>query len=502
MAPAIPSRVSRLLLTRFAVLSFLCVIGLALVMGFALSTLLTRAVSEWEWENTAAYVRREVELADLDELFRAAQLEDTRARWQTAVPRLFTELPEIMRVKVWDRQATVLWSDEPQLIGRRFPDNGELQTALAGAVAVELSAPHKTEQTYEQAQVPAIAEIYVPVRATGGEVLGVVEVYKAPVRLYATIQRGRLVIWTISLAGGLALYLVLLPLVRQVYGREVREATLRAHAAHLEAEVAARTDEVRLQAAQLAQAQKMEAVGLLARGVAHDFGNLLSVIQGQSQLLEDSFAAENPLRRRVELIGQAAESAGSLTRQLLTFSRTQVQQPEVLDLNTVVSRMAPMLCRLVGDHVELETRLSPGLGAVRVDPSQLEQVILNLVMNARDAMPHGGRLMLETATVGADRERAIMLAVGDTGVGMDVATQARIFEPFFTTKGPGKGTGLGLATVYGIVQQSGGRITVESEPGHGATFRLCFPPVAAPSPAPIVGDPAAVDRSVAVLTSA
>ncbi len=252
---------------------------------------------------------------------------------------------------------------------------------------------------------------------------------------------------------------------------------------------------VRALEAQLRQAQKMEAVGRLAGGVAHDFNNLLTVITGRSQLLLLKLAPESPLRRDVELVEETAHRASALTRQLLAFSRKQMVQPRIVDLNEVVRGMESMLGRLIGEDIALTTRLDPAAGCVRADPAQLEQMIVNLVVNARDAMPLGGRLTLETGHVRIDETFArqhvglkpgphVRLVVRDTGVGMDGLIKAHLFEPFFTTKGPGKGTGLGLATVYGIVTQSGGAIRVESEPGQGATFTIELPRVDAPADGP------------------
>src|SRR5216117_2233368 len=247
------------------------------------------------------------------------------------------------------------------------------------------------------------------------------------------------------------------------------------------------TERVQLEQ-QLRQAQKMEAVGRLAGGIAHDFNNILTAITGYADLLLEDLGATDPRRQDADEIHKAADRAAGLTRQLLAFSRQQVLQPTVLEVNTLVSDLEKMLRRLLGEDVALSTRLAPTTGRVKADPGQLEQVIMNLAVNARDAMPNGGKLTLETANVDLDDAYAadhyparagpfVMLAVSDTGIGMSEETQAHMFEPFFTTKEKGKGTGLGLATVYGIIKQSGGFIWVYSEVGHGTTFKLYLPRV-------------------------
>lgn len=254
--------------------------------------------------------------------------------------------------------------------------------------------------------------------------------------------------------------------------RELREAEMRRERRQLEK--------------QLLLAQKMEAIGQLAGGVAHDFNNLLTVIISYSELLLQRLAPGEPLRAQVEEIQKAGDRAAALTRQLLAFSRRQVLAPQVLDLNAVLENIHKMLERLIGEDINLVSACARGLGRVKADPSQIEQVIMNLAANARDAMPKGGKLTIETADVELGEDyarnhaafqpgRYVMLAISDTGMGMDKETQTHIFEPFFTTKELGKGTGLGLATVYGIVKQSGGCIWVYSEPGRGSTFKIYFP---------------------------
>jgi two-component system, cell cycle sensor histidine kinase and response regulator CckA len=237
---------------------------------------------------------------------------------------------------------------------------------------------------------------------------------------------------------------------------------------------------------QLLQAQKMEAVGELAGGIAHDFNNLLGVILGYCEILEEQADLSAPNRKMIVEIHNAGIWAKDLTHNLLAFSRRQVLQPVFLDLNATVDLIATMLNRLIGDDIELVSVPGRDLGTVKADPSQLQQVLMNLALNARDAMPHGGQITIATANVEVDETYAgqypftkpdsyVMLTVSDSGIGMDKVTQSRMFEPFFSTKEAGKGTGLGLSTVYGIVQQSGGSISADSEPGHGTTFKIYFP---------------------------
>jgi two-component system, cell cycle sensor histidine kinase and response regulator CckA len=247
---------------------------------------------------------------------------------------------------------------------------------------------------------------------------------------------------------------------------------------------------------QLRHAQKMEAVGRLAGGIAHDFNNLLTAIIGYTEIIMVGLDPADPRRADAEEIARAAMRAADLTRQMLAFSRKQILQPKVIDLNVTLSKVEPMLRRVIGEDIVMVIAPRATRPQVRVDPGQIEQVIMNLVVNARDAMPHGGRLTVETgdvsdtAALAADARSGpyVMLAVSDSGVGMTAELRARIFEPYFTTKEVGKGTGLGLSTAYGIVRQSDGFIQVYSEPGQGTTFRVYLPRSAEAAPAAAVGD--------------
>jgi signal transduction histidine kinase/ActR/RegA family two-component response regulator len=481
---------------KFAVLSFLCVMALALSMGFALSALLTRAVEGWEWENTAALARREAELRGIDTLLEAHGDAPIDERGRPELARLLQGLPEVVRIKVWDTNAAVLWSNEPRLIGQRFPENDELREALAGEVSVEIKTLAGREHAYERGSYTTLAEVYVPiVSRKNGRVVGVIEVYKSPLRLLATIQRARLVIWTISLAGALILYLVLFPLVRQVYGRQVREEALQAYAAELEAQVTARTRELEAQREALFQAEKVAAMGQLLAGVSHELNNPLSTIVGYTQLL---------LRRvgtgaTAEQLGKIATSAERCTRIVTNFLALARQYPperQLVQLNQLVDDALELLSySLRIDSVDVVKRFAPDLPQLWADPHQLQQVIVNLLTNAHHALrtvPTRRRLTLTTCYERASDR--IRLEIADSGPGVPADIRMRIFDPFFTTKAPGQGTGLGLSLCRGIVGAHEGVLRLEATPGGGATFVVELPAGAPAEAAEVQRAGAAIER--------
>ena len=462
---------------KFAVLSFLCVMVFALSMGLALSSLLTRAVQGWEWENTAALARREVELRGIDTLLDAPRRAPLDEPARQHLSQLMQGLPEVVRVKVWDRDATVVWSDEPRLIGQRFSDDDELKEALGGAVTVEIKTLENREHAYERPSFTTLAEVYVPiVSRTTGQVVGVVEIYKNPIRLLTAIQRARIVIWTISLAGALSLYLVLFPLVRQVYGRQVREEALEAHAAELEAEVTARNREIETQREALFQTEKIAAMGQLLAGVSHELNNPLSTIVGYTQLLRLR-AGSGPMAEQLEKIEKSAERCTRIVTNFLALARQYPPERQIIHLNQLVDEAVELLAYpLRIDGVVVVRRLASDLPQLWADPHQIQQVVVNLLTNAHQALRDVSTSRRLVLTTRYERvEDRIVLEVADSGPGVAADVRGRIFDPFFTTKAPGQGTGLGLSLCRGIIDAHEGTLRLEPTPGGGATFVIDLP---------------------------
>ncbi|MGH7305722.1 MAG: hybrid sensor histidine kinase/response regulator [Candidatus Rokuibacteriota bacterium] len=462
---------------KFAVLSFLCILVFALSMSFALSSLLTSAVQQWEWENTAALTRREVELRGLDTFLAAPRHAPLDDRTRHELSRLMRGIPEVVRVKVWDRDATVVWSDEPRLIGQRFPDNDDLKEALAGEVAVEIKTLQGREHAYERPSFTTLAEVYVPiVSKTTGRVIGVVEVYKNPFRLLATIQRARFVICALSLAGALILYLVLFPLVRQVYGRQVREEALEAHAAELEAQVMARNRELEAQREALIQTEKVAAMGQLLAGVSHELNNPLSTIVGYTQLLLRRVGV-GPMAEQLQKIAKSAERCTRIVTNFLALARQYPPERQLVQLNQLVDDAVELLeYALRIDSIEVTRRLASDLPHLWADPHQLQQVIVNVLTNAHQALRTVSTRRHLVLTTRFDRAaNRIVLEIADSGPGVAADLGARIFDPFFTTKAPGEGTGLGLSLCRGIIDAHDGALRLEPTPGGGATFVIELP---------------------------
>ena len=364
-----------------------------------------------------------------------------------------------LRVKVYRASdGIVVYSNEHELIGSEADDAAEFRRVLTGHVVRDIT--HLNQEGGVGKDVKAL-EVYVPLRVRGESKPGAVfELYQSYAPVSAAVREFMLPFGFILVGTLLGLWVALLPLVQGMVRVLERSRTLH----HSTARALEETED------QLRHAQKMDAIGRLAGGVAHDFNNLLLAINGYSELLEDA-AGDDRSRRYAAEIRSAGGRAAELTQQLLAFSRRQVLQTRLIDLNETVREFDGMLRRVIGEGVRVVLELEPALRPVSADPGQVGQVLVNLAVNARDAMGGTGTLRIATRRDGDD----VLLEVADNGVGMDEETRARIFEPFFTTKPVGQGTGLGLSTVYGIVAQSGGSITVRSAPGLGATFKVRFP---------------------------
>lgn len=644
------------LLAKFSLISFFLMGAIAIVLSWGLQRHLEKSHLEQEAENAADHVAtfldQNLRLADL-----SRPLDPNRYAQIDKLIRQNILGRHIVRVKIWNLDGVVVYSDAKDLVGRRFPVEGELREALAGKIAMEISDLRKEENVAERGHFRRLMEIYVPLRPIDSpQVAGAYEIYHDLSPLESHLTKLRLFIWASIGLGFVILYGLLFTIVRsasrELIRRNDENVRLYENAKQAEAEIQRNYDtqtmissilrlsledipleeilkraldiilsipwlafekrgciflvedasevlvmkaqsnlsnEIQTSCAQLPfgkclcgraainqetyfadciddsheigykgiiphghycvpilfgsktlgvlniyvkeghirnqreeeflsgitntlagiilrnqaqkematlqeqlrQSQKMEAIGQLAGGIAHDFNNLLTIMKGHSQLALMNLKEGEPLRGSFEEIEKATTKSANLVRQILAFSRRQVMEMIVLDLNTLLRDLEKMLRRIIGEDIGLLTVLADDLGRVKADPGQIEQVVLNLAVNARDAMPQGGKLTIETANVELDEAyarrhvavkpgRYVMIAVSDTGVGMTPEIRERVFEPFFTTKEKGKGTGLGLATVYGIVKQSGGNIWVYSEPGQGTVFKIYLPRVDEP----------------------
>ena len=654
--PSLRPRLS--LLAKFSLMSFFILAAIGIALGWGIQRHLEKMALRQEAENTiqqvSTFLNKRLKSTDFQGPFDPARLEEIEGLVRENVLSL-----HIVRIKIWNRDGQVIYSDKKELVGRRFPVEGELKEALNGKIAMEISNLQKEENIAERGLYNRLMEIYVPLRPIDSpQVAGAYEIYHELSVLESHLAEMRLTVWGSIALGFVILYGSLFWTVRnasrelirrndentRLYGevkqqlserkraeeevqrnydtqtainsilrlslenisleeilkrsldlilsipwlvfessgciflvedtpevlvmkaqnglakpiqmscaqvpfgkclcgrtasiaeiyfadhiddaheivyegiiphghycvpimsggvilgvlniyvkeghtRNKREEEFLTAIANTVAGIIVRNRGEKEMAAlqeQFRQSQKMEAIGQLAGGIAHDFNNLLTVISGYSEFSLRELQGDSDLRENLEEIKKAARRAADLTRQLLAFSRRQILEMEVLDLNTVLGDLDKMLCRMIGEHIELVITFSENLGRIKTDRGQIEQVIMNLAINARDAMPSGGKIIIGTTNVELDEDyahkhtavkpgRYVMLSVSDTGVGMTPEVRDRVFEPFFTTKEKGKGTGLGLSTVYGIVKQSGGNIWVYSEPGHGTTFKIYLP---------------------------
>ena len=456
---------------KFAVLSSVCIAGLCFALALAISYLLEHHMRDVEWLSTAEIVKYEVDENDLARYLTDPQLRLEPPRYREAFKRLL-DLPEVVRIKIWDREATVLWSDDERLIGKRFPENAEVKQALAGQVSVALKTLQKKEQEYERERFTVLAEVYVPIASkTSGEIMGIVEVYKLPARLFAGIRRMQSIVWGIAILGGILLYVVLLPIVRRSYREQLKlEGSLREHARHLE--------------------EANRAKSQFLANMSHELRTPLNAIIGFSALLMEGL--HGPLtekqRRHLGHIHTSGQHLLAIINDILDLSKVEAGKLELtlepVDLGQVIrDSLAPVRGQAAAKGLRLESEVPEGLPPAVADPLRLKQILYNLLSNAVKFTPEGGAV-----TVGAEREAEVVAVwVRDTGVGIAPEDQERIFREFEqadnTNARQHQGTGLGLALTRMLVELHGGKIWVESALGQGSTFTLTLPQ-GAPADAP------------------
>ena len=460
---------------QFSVISFAVMIVIAVTLITSLSnSIRSQAINTLSDEAKAdvqSQILREITSADLNNPMTGERYDRFHKFVQESIVSEKTA-----RVKLWARDGTVIYSNDPASVGEKFPDNENLLKALDGETPIEIKIAAAPENARERF-LGTLMEVYTPIIFPGTtEPQGVLEIYRyyEPTAILIAHQRKEIMLSIVI--GFVLLYGALVSMVWRSWRTIIqqREESKRAEEER---------DKIQFQ---LRESQKMEAIGRLAGGVAHDFNNVLTAITIGSEMLLGDLSSGDPKRQDVEEIQKAAERATSLTRQLLTFSRRQMVEVKLLDVNFIISDMDKMLRRLIGEDVQLDTILEPKLNSIKGDSGSIEQVIMNIVVNASDAMPNGGKITVRTENVAlvekditfiaeAKPGDFVRLSIADTGTGMDKETMEHIFEPFFTTKAKGQGTGLGLSTVFGIVKQIDGWINVYSEPGRGSTFRVYIP---------------------------
>ncbi len=464
-------------LTRqFAFLSLIVIGLITAALSLVISYSLRKDLLEREWRITADFVRTEA--------FYHLDPTDFTVPWSPAAQGSFKDfyrqtvtMPEIVRVKVYDANMVVVWSDEPRLLGQRFAHNPQLISALAGRVVVNLeTGERKRENIYERGQFPELVEVYVPIVFPGtSQVVGVAETYKVPTQVFANIQQGQITVFGTALAGGAFLYLSLFWIVRRAARRiDEQHQTLE----HRSRELASANDELRATQTQLLQAERMAAIGEVVAAVAHGIRNPLANIRASAQVatLECGECANKPAtpRHLANIMREVDRLEGRL-KELLQFVRPAERQSTPVDLNALLRAALQMTAGRLGKaHITVEERPAATLPPILGDAMLIEQVLLSLLGNAVEATPEGGTVTLTTGTTRDDGGALRVFAeVQDTGVGIPAEQIPRIFEPFYTTKA--QGTGLGLAIARKYTEAHGGAISVQSHPGEGATFRVTFP---------------------------
>jgi signal transduction histidine kinase len=447
------------LLQKFSLLSFVSVLAFCLGLGWVTSRVLTRNMLDGEWQDTAELVRYQVSAYHLEPLFTDAALRTDPERYRASLGA-FLNVPEVVKVKVWDREGTVIWATDPRIVGKKFPDNPELRTSLAGEVSVQLKPLQKAEHVYDRETFVQLAEVYVPIFAEGrpGEIIGVLEVYKTPVRLFTTIRQVSLLVWGFVVAGGLLLYLSLFWIVRVAYRGQL----------HLERNLEARSSELR---------DRNTTLEFFLQSVSHDLRHATVAINGIVTRLRDDHATAlgEEGQRLLQRLQANAERQDMLLADLLTLSRVgqEISTSRELDVTVLVRQVVEeTLTELARGPVKVT--VPDSLGTLVARDADVRAIFGHLVANAVTFM--GNQPAPEIEIAAEDLGEDIEFSVRDNGAGIDPAYHAKVFDLFERLEvADGKGTGVGLTIVKRIVESVGGRVWVESEPGRGSTFRFTVP---------------------------